>query len=78
MRRVFGVCANEFSPGDGTVVSVDHGCGAHSEVAVLPGPIVVTPPVVDEMDYDVITLHTVEHPPGSVDDEAPPEDLGHS
>jgi hypothetical protein len=78
MRRMFGVCANEFSPGDGTVVSVDHGCGAHSEVAVLPGPIDVTPPVLDEMDYDVITLHPVEHPPGSVDDEAPPEDLGHS
>jgi Protein of unknown function (DUF3027) len=78
MRRVFGVCANEFSPGDGTVVSVDHGCGAHSEVAVLPGPIEVTPPGLDEMDYDVIALHPVEHPPGSVDDEAPPEDLGHS
>ena len=78
MRRVFGVCANEFSPGDGTVVSVDHGCGAHSEVAVLPGPIEVTPPVLDEIDYDVIALHPVEHPPGSVDDEAPPEDLGHS
>jgi hypothetical protein len=78
MRRMFGVCANEFSPGDGTVVSVDHGCGAHSEVAVLPGPIEVTPSVLDEMDYDVITLRPVEHPPGSVSDEAPPEDLGHS
>ena len=64
LRRVFGVCANEFSPGDGTVVSVDHGCGAHSEVAVLPGPIEVTPPVLDEMDYDVITLHPVEHAAG--------------
>jgi hypothetical protein len=45
---------------------------------VLPGPIEVTPPVLDEMDYDVIALHPVEHPPGSVSDEAPPEDLGHS
>ncbi|MFV0405602.1 MAG: DUF3027 domain-containing protein [Propioniciclava sp.] len=32
LGRVFGVCANEFSPADGTVVSVDHGCGAHSDV----------------------------------------------
>lgn len=32
LGRVFGVCANEFSPSDGTVVSVDHGCGAHSDV----------------------------------------------
>jgi Protein of unknown function (DUF3027) len=78
MRRVFGVCANEFSPGDGTVVSVDHGCGAHSEVAVLPGPIEVTPPSLDEIDYDVIALHPVAHAPGSVDEQAPPEDLGHS
>lgn len=32
LGRVFGVCANQFSPSDGTVVSVDHGCGAHSDV----------------------------------------------
>lgn len=30
--RVFGVCANEYSVRDGSVVSVDHGCGAHSDV----------------------------------------------
>lgn len=30
-RMVFGVCANEWSPSDGRVVSLDHGCGAHSE-----------------------------------------------
>jgi hypothetical protein len=41
MRRVFGVCTNAFSPSDGKVVSYDHGCGAHSEVAVLPGPVEV-------------------------------------
>ncbi len=31
LGRVFGVCANEWSPDDGRVVSMDHGCGAHSE-----------------------------------------------
>src|SRR5687768_18109890 len=31
LRQVFGVCANEWSPSDGRVVSLDHGCGAHSE-----------------------------------------------
>jgi hypothetical protein len=77
LRQVFGVCANEYSPGDGTVVSADHGCGAHSEVAVIPGPIEVTPPLVDEIDYDVVDLRP-EHSPGSVDDAAPAEDLGHS
>jgi hypothetical protein len=78
LRLSFGVCANEYSPSDGRVVSADHGCGAHSEVAVLPGPVDVAPPVLDEIGYDVIALHPVEHTPGSVDDAAPAEDLGHS
>ena len=34
LRQAFGVCANAISPEDGRVVSVDHGCGAHSEVLV--------------------------------------------
>lgn len=34
MRTVFGACTNEWSPSDGTVVSVDHGCGAHSQTDV--------------------------------------------
>ena len=31
LRAVFGVCANEWAADDGSVVSLDHGCGAHSE-----------------------------------------------
>ncbi len=31
LRGTFGVCANEWSPSDGSVVSLDHGCGAHSQ-----------------------------------------------
>ena len=34
LRAVFGVCANAQSPDDGRVVSLDHGCGAHSETSV--------------------------------------------
>lgn len=30
---IFGVCANEYSPQDGQVVSKEHGCGGHSDVA---------------------------------------------
>jgi hypothetical protein len=39
LGQVFGVCANEFAPDDGRVVSLDHGCGAHSEAAAggVPG-----------------------------------------
>lgn len=38
LRTEFGVCANEWSPDDGKVVSMDHGCGAHSETDVPPAP----------------------------------------
>ena len=34
MRLAFGVCANEWAPDDGCVVSLDHACGAHSETDV--------------------------------------------
>lgn len=77
LRQVFGVCANEYSPSDGRVVAVDHGCGAHSEAAVMPAAVEVAEPVVDHLGYDVIALHPVEHAPGSVD-AAASEDLGHS
>lgn len=32
LGRMFGVCANKWSPDDGRVVSLDHGCGEHSEI----------------------------------------------
>jgi hypothetical protein len=34
LAPLFGVCANGYAPDDGKVVSLDHGCGAHSEVAL--------------------------------------------
>jgi hypothetical protein len=38
LGQLFGVCANEWSPDDGKVVSLDHGCGAHSETDVERPP----------------------------------------
>ena len=35
LRAVFGVCGNEYAPDDARVVSVDHGCGAHSQALVI-------------------------------------------
>jgi hypothetical protein len=52
LGRGFGVCANEFSPSDGQVVSLDHGCGAHSEAAVMPAPPQTAPQVVDDLGRD--------------------------
>jgi hypothetical protein len=83
MRRVFGVCANEYSPDDGRVVSIDHGCGAHSEAAVLSSTLGAGDPVLDEIGYDVLSVRSPSsvRSPGSVDDAEdadPAEDLGHS
>ena len=53
LRSVFGVCANEWSPSDGRVVSLDHGCGAHSEADVEPpAPERVVPPILDDFELD--------------------------
>jgi len=53
LRAVFGVCANEWSPSDGRVVSLDHGCGAHSEADLeAPAPARVVPPILDDFELD--------------------------
>lgn len=54
LRATFGVCASQWSPSDGQVVSLDHGCGAHSEVDLPhPEPESVSAPIVDDYDLDV-------------------------
>jgi hypothetical protein len=54
LRPVFGVCANEWSPSDGRVVSLDHGCGAHSETEFEPPePMPIGHPVIDEFAVDL-------------------------
>jgi hypothetical protein len=55
LGRVFGVCANEFAPDDGRVVSVDHGCGAHSDGDVMTRGGTEMIPTVDESGYDMLT-----------------------
>ena len=55
LRSFFGVCANAWSPSDGSVVSLDHGCGAHSEVDIdAPEPEVVAPPVLDDNQLETV------------------------
>ena len=49
---LFGACANEFSPSDGTVVSIDHGCGGHSDVVDERRPAEPTGPVWDSVSWD--------------------------
>jgi hypothetical protein len=54
LGQVFGVCANEYAPDDGRVVSLDHGCGAHSESAGATPNHGAQLPVIDELGYDLV------------------------
>ncbi|MFD7813421.1 DUF3027 domain-containing protein [Streptomyces sp. NPDC059785] len=56
LGQAFGVCANEFSPADGRVVSLSYGCGGHSEAAVMPKPPRPAAPVIDETRVDEFPL----------------------
>ncbi len=72
LGRVFGVCANEYAPDDGRVVSLDHGCGAHSEATTLEGAYGGASPVIDELGYDLVDR------PGVSMDETVFESLDHA
>lgn len=81
LSQAFGVCANEFSPADGRVVSLAYGCGGHSEAAVMPAPLRPPPPVMDSMATDAFPLGRPHHEgsvPSEGDADADAEDLGHS
>jgi hypothetical protein len=55
LGQAFGVCANPFGA-DGSVVSLEYGCGAHSSVREIEGTgIPVTEIVVD--DYGFVEVH---------------------
>ncbi|MEV4440133.1 DUF3027 domain-containing protein [Streptomyces sp. NPDC049577] len=70
LGQAFGICANEFGPADGHVVSLSYGCGGHSEAAVMPKAPRPAPPVIDETLVDPLALR--EEPSEGE------EDLGHA
>ena len=72
LGQVFGVCANSYAPDDGRVVSVDHGCGAHSESVFAPVADQSLRPVIDELGYDLVDT------PGISVDETVFESLEHN
>ena len=56
LNLLFGVCANKWSPDDGRVVSIDHGCGEHSEIEP-PEPShlwVQSKPAFDDLHINII------------------------
>jgi hypothetical protein len=56
LGRMFAVCANKWSPDDGKVVSLDHGCGEHSEIeAAEASPLwVQSEPAYDDVHVDIV------------------------
>ena len=57
LRGMLGVCGNAYAPADGRAVTVDYGCGAHSQATLVSGePVeVVTSARYDTADFDVLT-----------------------
>ncbi|MEU6542927.1 DUF3027 domain-containing protein [Streptomyces sp. NPDC046859] len=79
LGQAFGICANEFSPADGHVVSLTYGCGGHSEAAVMPKPPRPAQPVVDETRVDPFPLRPSPDSgsvPATADEDS--AELGHS
>ena len=58
LSQMFGVCANGDANDDGRVVSVNHGCGAHSEVKLSKKqqPLPLPDPVLDNLTPDLDPL----------------------
>jgi hypothetical protein len=80
LRTEFGVCANEWSPDDGKVVSMDHGCGAHSETDVPPSPSDWPEPPSEAEALELVALAQVPGAPveeaAAVEEPVPAEDGG--
>ncbi|GLH98431.1 DUF3027 domain-containing protein [Phytohabitans aurantiacus] len=75
LRQSFGACGNLYAPDDGRVVSVDHGCGAHSEALREPeAPVEELPTVYDDNEVEAVA---VSRAPGSVEATEPAEHYGH-
>jgi Protein of unknown function (DUF3027) len=56
LRGMLGVCGNSYAPADGRAVTVDYGCGAHSQATLAAGEPaeVVTSARYDTADFDVL------------------------
>ncbi len=71
LRQAFGVCANEYAPDDGRVVSMDHGCGGHSEAVVEPAAPAANSALVDDYQYELVRPAGESAAPESADDDLP-------
>lgn len=65
LGTMFAVCANRWSPDDGRVVSLDHGCGEHSEIEPQEETHlwVQSQPAFDDLHIDVVRQKTRDESP---------------
>ncbi|WP_420174231.1 DUF3027 domain-containing protein [Luteococcus sp. OSA5] len=57
LGNLFGACTNEFSPFDASVVSIEHGCGGHSDVVAEERGVELGEPVFDTIGVDDGLFH---------------------
>jgi hypothetical protein len=72
LGRSFGACTNKFAADDGKVVSIDHGCGGHSEIVVDLHSIPTGGMVFDDNNLDTAEVtdeEVVEAEVAEIDDE---------
>lgn len=72
LGQAFGLCAQQMSPADGSVVSLAFGCGAHSEIA-LADKEPVGAPAQDFVGFDSLDLQEVDLVP--VDEPVPADEV---
>lgn len=67
LGRYFGVCANRWSPDDGKVVSIDHGCGQHSDIEPeqQEGLWPENQPIYDDQHIDILARTARMDPPAA-------------
>jgi len=70
LGQTFGVCTNKFSIEDGKVVSLDHGCGGHSEIVVDLHSIPTGETVLDDEKLDSLELSDEELAAASLEEAA--------
>jgi|688.fasta_scaffold464110_1 hypothetical protein len=68
LGQAFGVCANAISPSDGRIVSMDHGCGAHSQTVVEAQSTPLSELVIDELAIDDYDFRSGELPVTEVEE----------
>lgn len=80
LGQAFGVCAHDMSPSDGHMVSMDHGCGAHSAAVATPSHVPVTEIIIDDdtfLDVETREAGHIDEPQIFEDDAADGDESAH-